>query len=191
MSAMRAFLLVGGASALQERTGMPADNAASTGALNATGSMIETAIPSTLAAMAVFIWLTMSATILFAEPVHWYLHPTRAQASEAPDWVGTKNGLVVTWLTNTKFHVGWLRKLPSPEGVVDDGLLVPPHASSKAGKERPVAPSTPAWSRSRRLNRKRGKPDKMLDSSIGNTSQLYNLLGNPKNPPRRSIPVTL
>src|SRR5260370_3701387 len=116
---------------------MPADNAASTGALNATGSMIETAIPSTLPAMAVFIALTMSATILFAEPVHWYLHPTRAQASEAPHWVGTKNGLVVTWVTNTKFHVGCLGKLPSPERGVDARLAVPPHASSKAANERP------------------------------------------------------
>src|SRR5260370_13037211 len=170
---------------------MPEDKAASTGALTATGSMIETAIRSPLAAMAVFIALTMSATILFAEPVRWYLHPTRAKASEGPYGVGTKNGLVVTWLTNTKFHCGWLGKCPSPAGVVDDGLLVPPQASSKAGKERPVAPNTPAWSRSRRLSRKRGKPDKMLDSSIGNTSELYNLLDNPRKPPRRSIPVTL
>src|SRR5260370_16947549 len=145
---------------------MPADKAASTGALNATGSMIETAIPSTLAAMAVFIALTMSATILFAEPVHWYLHPTRAQASEAPYWVGTKNGLVVTRLTNTKFHCGWLGNCPSPEGVVDDGLLVPPHASSKAGQETPVPPTTPPSITSPHLRRKPLKPHKLLHTFI-------------------------
>ena len=85
---------------------MPADSAAFTGSLNAVGSMIETAIPSALAAMAAFIALTISETLLVAEPVHWYLHPTMETASWMPYWVGTKNGLVVTWLTNTKFHWG-------------------------------------------------------------------------------------
>ena len=72
----------------------------------AVGSMIATAMPSALAAMAAFIALTISVTELVSEPVHWYLHPTRATASWMPYWVGTKNGLVVTWLTNTKFHWG-------------------------------------------------------------------------------------
>ena len=43
-------------------------------------------------------------TLLLAEPVHWYLHPRSDAASAMPYWVGTKKGLVVTWLTNTKFH---------------------------------------------------------------------------------------
>jgi hypothetical protein len=33
-------------------------------------------------------------------------------ASAAPYWVGTKNGLVVTWLTKTNFHFGWFGYFP-------------------------------------------------------------------------------
>src|SRR3954452_21704749 len=47
--------------------------------------------------------LTISLTLLFSEPVHWYEQPSSLQASSAPYFVGTKNELVVTWLTKTNF----------------------------------------------------------------------------------------
>src|SRR5580698_3205415 len=85
---------------------MPAANARSVGALNALGSMIGTAMALALAAIAAFIALTISATSELAEPVHWWSQPSSRQASSRPYWVGTKNGLVVTWLTNTKRQRG-------------------------------------------------------------------------------------
>ena len=36
-----------------------------------------------------------------------------ADASSMPNWVGVKNGFVVTWLTNTKFHSGVSGKFPA------------------------------------------------------------------------------
>src|SRR5438094_8189574 len=47
-----------------------------------------------------------------------------------PYWVGTKNGLVVTWLMKTNFHLGCDGKLPSPPPP-DVALLV--HAARKPG----------------------------------------------------------
>src|SRR2546427_486755 len=128
---------------------MPAANALFTGSLNAVGSMIETAIPSALAEMAAFMASTISETALFCEPVHWDLHPTSAHASAMPYCVGVKNGLVVTWLTNTKFHCGWLGKFPSPE----DEFVLPPHAASNDDKEKPAVPSAAPLSRLRRPSR--------------------------------------
>src|ERR1041385_9543135 len=67
-----------------------------------------------------------------------------------PYWVGTKNGLVVTWLTNTNFHFGWQGKLPWPPPP-EAALLW--HASRKAGIVAPaVAHAAPrrSW---RRLGR--------------------------------------
>jgi hypothetical protein len=49
---------------------MPASIARWIGLLNATGSTIGTAIASAFAAMAAFIALTISAAMLFCEPVH-------------------------------------------------------------------------------------------------------------------------
>jgi hypothetical protein len=75
---------------------MSASIAASVGLMNAVGSITGTEIPLTRPAIAVFMADTMSPTIELVEPVHWYLQPSRAQASAAPYWVGTKNGFVVT-----------------------------------------------------------------------------------------------
>src|SRR5579875_89943 len=130
---------------------MPAESARSVGSLKAVGSTIATAMPSALAAMAAFMALTICPASLFSEPVHWYLQPSSAQASWMPYWVGTKKGLVVTWLTKTKFHWGCAGKLPSvlPDDVdvFDDPevvlLLPPPHAAKSAGMERPPAAERP------------------------------------------------
>jgi hypothetical protein len=85
---------------------MPAARARSVGALNALGSMIGTAMALAFAAIAAFIALTISATSEVAEPVHWWSQPSSRHASSMPYCVGTKNGLVVTWLTNTKRQRG-------------------------------------------------------------------------------------
>src|SRR6187551_2134896 len=90
--------------------------------------MSATAMPSALPDTAASKASTISATTLFSEPVHWYVHPRSAQASAAPYWVGVKKALVVTWFTNTNFHLGWLGKLPSFEPL--PGELVVPHAAN-------------------------------------------------------------
>src|SRR5579863_5419154 len=128
---------------------MPADRAFCTGPLNAVGSMIATAIPSAFAAMAVFIELTISATILLSEPVHWYEQLMSAHASWMPYCVGTKNGFVVTWLTKTKFHLGWLGKFPPPPDAVFVVVVVLlPHAARNAA---PAEPAIAVCSKRRRL----------------------------------------
>lgn len=67
---------------------MPADRAWSTGPLKAFLSTTASAIPSALAEIAVFVALTISATIDSLDPVHWNSQLSRAQASWAPYWVG-------------------------------------------------------------------------------------------------------
>src|SRR4029453_5824968 len=85
---------------------MPAASALLTGSLKASLSTTASAIPSALAEMAVFMALTISATIESLDPVHWNSQLSSAQASWAPYWVGVKNVLVVTWQTNTTFPFG-------------------------------------------------------------------------------------
>src|SRR5579875_3977564 len=94
---------------------MPASSARWIGALNALGSTMQTAIALAFAAIAAFIALTISAASLVAEPVHCESQPSRAQASWMPYCVGTKNGLVVTWLTKTKRHFGCEGNGPAPD----------------------------------------------------------------------------
>src|SRR5215213_5173972 len=89
-------------------TGIPLSRAFWIGLLKATGSTIETAMPLALPEMAVFIASIISETTDFCEPVHCDVVPSSASASSMAYWVGTKNGLVVTWLTKTKFHSGVL-----------------------------------------------------------------------------------
>src|SRR3954470_9122608 len=107
---------------------MSAASALSVGALNAFRSTRETAIPSAWAVIALFIALTISLTLLVSEPVHWYEQPSRLHASAAPYLVGTKNGFVVTWLTNVNLYDGWEPK--TLDDAADVELLPPPHASS-------------------------------------------------------------
>src|SRR5690242_12956119 len=117
---------------------MPAFSAASTGALNACRSISATAIPSAPLVTALLSAVTIWPTLLLSEPVHWYSQPSRLQASAAPYCVGVKNGLVVTWLTNTNLYFlcdpNTLDELPPPP----DALL--PHAASSVLTDPAAAP---------------------------------------------------
>src|SRR4029450_3587231 len=124
---------------------MPAARASSTGALKAFLSTTASAIPSALAEMAVLVALTISATIDSLDPVHWNSALSRAQAYWARDWVGVKNGLVVTWQTNTTFHFGVEGKSPAPvaaaESLLLSSLLVQAASSGEGASEARVAPA--------------------------------------------------
>ena len=61
-------------------------------------------MPSAFALIALLKALTIWLTLLLSEPVHWYVQPSSLHASCAPYRVGTKNGFVVTWLTNTNLN---------------------------------------------------------------------------------------
>src|SRR5215831_19056408 len=104
---------------------MPAFMAFFTGVVNAVELITATAIPFAFAEMAALVALTISGTLEFAEPTKEGLGiPSSAAASCSPYWVGTKNGLVVTWLTKVNFHGGVDGKFPAAELA---GLLaVPP-----------------------------------------------------------------
>src|SRR3954466_4338323 len=107
---------------------MPASSARSTGSVNAVVLTTDTPMPSALAEIAVLRALTISPFTDFSEPVHWYEQPSSAHASAMPYRVGTKNGLVVTWLTNTNRHLGVDGKSPLPP-LEELSLL---HAASSA-----------------------------------------------------------
>ena len=85
--------------------------------------------------------LTMSVSAELVDPVHLGLGmPSSAAASAKPNWVGTKNRLVVTWLTNQNCHAGTCGKLPATALAADvDTFTVPVlllfdelHAASRA-----------------------------------------------------------
>ena len=56
-----------------------------------------------------------------------------------PDWVGTKNRFVVTWLTNQNFHAGVFGKLPAALVYAATKLLYAPVNRSRLGR-RVIAP---------------------------------------------------
>src|ERR1700722_8270360 len=89
--------------------------------------MTVLAIPLAFAVTALLIAFTMSASAESVDPVHFGLgRPSSAAASAKPNWVGTKNMLVVTWLTNQNCHVGTCGKLPATALAADvDTLTVP------------------------------------------------------------------
>ncbi len=70
-----------------------------------------------------------------------------AAASWKPYWVGTKNGLVYTWLSNQNCHFGVFGKFPAAAAVALEPLLAllpdDPHAASSADAA-PVALTRPA-----------------------------------------------
>src|SRR5262245_3375838 len=103
---MRALAPEFAPSALYDTTGIPLARARLIGASNAFASVTATAIPAAFALIAALNALIIVPTLPSSAPVHWYAQLTSAQASAAPYWVGTKNGFVVTWLTNTNFHFG-------------------------------------------------------------------------------------
>src|ERR1700745_2033676 len=93
---------------------MPAFMAFFTGAVNAVEVITASAIPFAFAEMAALVALTISVGLEVAEPVQEGLGiPSSAAASASPYWVGTKNGLVVTWLTKANFQAGVFGKLPT------------------------------------------------------------------------------
>src|SRR5215831_17064173 len=95
---------------------MPSFMAFFTGVVNAVELITATAIPLAFDEMAALVALTISGTLEFCEPVQAGLgSPSSAAASAIPYWVGTKNGLVVTWLTKVNFHGGVDGKFPTDE----------------------------------------------------------------------------
>ena len=103
--------------------------------------------------------------------------PSSAAASASPYWVGTKNGLVVTWLTKANFHCG-LREVPPAvplSGAVPPLLLDEQQAASSA-EAAAVALTRPVPVSSFR----RVGPSFMLSvwiasSTLGSTSFIANL----------------
>ena len=63
---------------------MPASSAFCVGPSNAFGSTTQTAMPSALPEIAVFIALIISGVFAVCEPVHWYVVFVIVQASSAP-----------------------------------------------------------------------------------------------------------
>src|SRR5579872_695710 len=123
---------------------MPPSIAAFTGAWKvvAVGELLMTqvAMPAAFAVTALLMAVTMSLTAESVDPPHLGLGiPSSAAASAKPNWVGTKNRLVVTWLTNQNCHAGTCGKLPATAFAADvDTFTVPVlllfelHAASRA-----------------------------------------------------------
>src|SRR5215831_16869755 len=116
---------------------MPSFMAFFTGVVNAVELITATAIPLAFDEMAALVALTISGTLEFCEPVQAGLgSPSSAAASAIPYWVGTKNGLVVTWLTKVNFHGGVDGKFPAAAApavlVLLPLLLVEEQAASSA-----------------------------------------------------------
>src|SRR2546429_2461525 len=106
-----------------------------TGVLNAVELTTASAIPFAFDEMAALVALTISGMLALSEPVQEGLEiPSSAAASWNPYWVGTKNGLVVTWLTKANFHGGVDGKFPAAElaVLVLPLLLVDEQAASSA-----------------------------------------------------------
>src|SRR6266446_744197 len=96
---------------------MPAARALAIGLVNALASTTVVAMPGELAAIAELMALTMVGTVgcVDVAPVHTGVgRPSSAAASWKPYWVGVKNELSVTWLTNVNFHFGVEGKSPGP-----------------------------------------------------------------------------
>src|SRR5215813_8126721 len=114
---------------------MPSFMAFAVGVLNAVELTTAIAIPFAFDVMAELVALTMSGTLALSEPVQAGLGiPSSAAASCSPYWVGTKNGLVVTWLTKVNFHGGVDGKFPAAFAVLVllPLLLVDEQAASSA-----------------------------------------------------------
>src|SRR6266511_2760543 len=148
---------------------MPASSAWLTGALKAFLSTTASAIPSALAEIAALVAFTISATTASFEPVHWNSQLSSAQASWAPYWVGVKNGLVVTWLTNTNFHLGVDGKSPAPAAAaLLLSLSLLEQAASSADAASPALASPAPVSSRRRVTG--GRPSvSTASSTLGST----------------------
>src|SRR6516162_4154305 len=114
---------------------MPPCMALATGVVNAVALITATAMPFAFAEIAAFVALTICGTLEVCDPVQAGLGiPSSAAASAKPYWVGTKNGLVVTWLTKVNFHGGVDGKFPAADFavLVLPLLLVEEQAASSA-----------------------------------------------------------
>src|ERR1019366_8393027 len=119
---------------------MPFAAAAAVGPVNAFGSIMQQAIPSAPAVIALLNAVTIWGTLLDVEPVHWDVQPNSAHASAMPFCVGVKNGFVVTWLTNTNLNFFWFPKMlagPDAANAWATGLSMMP-ASAPAPPPRAV-----------------------------------------------------
>src|SRR5215469_1770965 len=112
---------------------MPPCMALATGVVNAVALITATAMPFAFAEIAEFVALTICGTLEVSDPVQDGLgRPSSAAASASPYWVGTKNGLVVTWLTKANFHAGVLGKSPTVFFAACAVVVDEPHAVSSA-----------------------------------------------------------
>jgi hypothetical protein len=128
---------------------MPADIAVATGVVNEVESTSVVAIPAAFAATAASICAAICEATELVEPVHFGVGmPSSLAQSASPYWVGTKKGLVVTWLTNQNCHEGTLGNAPEPLAPLA-ALLDELQAASSADAAA-VALTSPAPAISRR-----------------------------------------
>src|SRR5580700_153669 len=110
---------------------MPAFIASDTGPVNEVPLMTVVAMPAAFAEIAVSMALTICPAAESVDPPQCGTgRPSSAAASASPYWVGPKNGLVVTWLTNQNCHFGVLGKSPATPVAALLGVL--PQALSSA-----------------------------------------------------------
>src|SRR5579863_5391869 len=131
---------------------MPALMASPTGVVKVVSVGLElitvVAMPLAFAAMAVFMYDTISVGSEVAEPPHFGVgSPSSAAASFLPKIVGTKNGFVVTWLTNQNSQAGTFGKFPARflaalAGVLDDPQAVSRAEAAAVALNRPVPASS-------------------------------------------------
>src|SRR5215469_4531122 len=122
----------------------------------------------------------MLAAIEFCEPPQLGVgRPSSAAASWNPYWVGTKNGFVVTWLTNQNFHAGVLGKLPAADVAAFALLLFEPQAASRADAAAVALTSPVPLSSRRRVGPSFMFSVSIASSTLGSTSFIANLRVSP------------
>ena len=93
------------------------------GAMNAVAETTVVAMPGEPAVTAAWKADSMVGTVGWVDraPVQAGVgRPSSAAESAMPYWVGVKNELSVTWLTNVNFHLGVVGKLPAAAAAVAD-----------------------------------------------------------------------
>src|ERR1700737_651122 len=99
---------------------MPASIAFLTGVVNEVASITVVAMPLALAAIALSRYCTIWVTDDVVDPPHFGVgRPSTLAASAIPFWVGTKNRLVVTWLTNQNCQAAVAGKFPATAFTAD------------------------------------------------------------------------
>ena len=156
-------------------TGMPAASALLMGAINEVAETTVVAMPGEPAVTAAWKADSMVGTVDWVDraPVQAGVgRPSSAAQSWNPYWVGVKNELSVTWLTNVNFHLGVLGKLPAAAAVADavadeEALLELDELQAAISAEAAaVALNSPAPSSSRR----REGPSFMFRVSIASST---------------------